>query len=422
MTLPFDFAVAGDFGTALLLGALLGIEREKRNMREGFGSAGLRSFVLLAQLGATAGYLGKHLGTPWILPATIVAAAALVITGYVVGARARPEQVGLTTELAAIVACLLGAMATTGHREIAVGLGVTTATLLAYKKPLHAWVGKLGQDDVMVGMRFLLAMFIVLPLLPDEPIDPWGAISLYKLWLLVLLISGLSLIGYVATRWLGPGRGIAVTAIAGGLASSTALTLTLVRQSREADAVPARLAGGILLGWSVMFVRVIVTAAIVHAPMLVQMAPAFGAMALVCGAYGWFCLRRSGTEAGQVTSAVPVKNPFSLVAASKFVALFAVVQLVLKLGQEHLPRGGVYAISALAGTTDVDAITLSMAERVRAAPDDMSLAVAAILVACVSNTLVKAGMAVGMGAGLARGVLTGTGLVLATGVLALLVF
>jgi uncharacterized membrane protein (DUF4010 family) len=416
--LEFDFAIAGDFGTALLLGALLGVERENRKMREGFGSVGLRSFVLLAQLGAIGGYLGKELSAAWILPATLVAATALVLAGYVAAARERPKEIGLTTELAAIVACLLGAMATTGHREIAVGLGVVTAAMLAYKQPLHALVAKLGQDDVRVGVRFLLAMFIVLPLLPNEPIDPWGAINPYKLWLLVLLISGLSLIGYIATRWLGPGRGIAVTAIAGGLASSTALTLSFVRQSREQGASPGRLAGGILIGWSVMFVRVIVTAAIIYLPLLGQMAPAFVAMALVCGGYGWWCLRRAG--AGQGTAEVLVKNPFSLVAASKFVVLFAVVQLVLKLGQEYLPGGGVYAIAALAGTTDVDAITLSMAERARGTPDNLGPAVTAILIACASNTLVKAGMAVGMGTGLARYVLTGTGLVLATGVLALL--
>lgn len=420
MTNDFDFAVARDFGTALLLGALLGIEREKRNVREGFGIAGLRSFVLLAQLGAIGGYLAQSLAMPWILVATIVATAALVVAGHAAAARAHPNDIGLTTELAAVVTCLLGALATTGHRELAVGLGVGTAALLAYKQPLHDLVGRLGWEDVLVGLRLLLATFIVLPLLPEQPIDPWGAISLQKLWLLVLLISGLSLIGYVATRWLGPGRGIAITALAGGLVSSTAVTLSMAKQSREPGAMTGQLAGGVLLSWSVMFVRVVVAATVVDAPIFLRLAPAFLGMAAVCGLTAWWAMRRHRGTASATSTSVPMQNPFSLLAAGKFAALFAVVQLLLKLGQDHLPQSGIYAVAALAGLTDVDAITVSMAERARAVPAELDLAVVAIAIASASNTLVKAGMAAGMGRGLARIMLPATGLVLLAGALTLL--
>lgn len=411
----FDFDVARDFGTALLLGALMGIEREKRNIREGFGIAGLRSFVLLAQVGAIAGFLGGRLQMPWLLPVTVLAIAGVVVAGYLAALRARPEHLGLTTELAAVVTCLLGALATTGHRELAIGLGVGTAALLAYKQPLHDLVGRLGWDDVLVGLRLLLATFIVLPLLPDRSVDPWGAINPYKLWLLVLLISGLSLIGYVATRWLGPGRGIAVTAVAGGLVSSTAVTLALAKQSREPAAIGSQLAGGILVSWCVMFLRVLVAAAVVCPAMLVPMVPSFAAMAVASGAFGAAMLRRGHHATGVVAAAVPMKNPFSLIAASKFAALFAVVQLALKLGQQYMPQSGLYAISALAGLTDVDAVTLSMAERARLAPADTAQAITATVIACVTNTLVKAGVVVGMGRGLGRPVLAGTTLILGAG-------
>ncbi|MFY9341776.1 MAG: MgtC/SapB family protein [Planctomycetota bacterium] len=414
----FDLDVAQDFGTALLLGALLGVEREKRNMREGFGVAGLRSFVLLAQLGAVGGFLGVKLQMPWMLPATLAAATAAVIAGYFAALRQRPDQIGLTTELAAVAACLIGALATTGHREVAVGLGVGTAALLAYKQPLHDLVGRLGWEDVLVGLRLLLATFIVLPLLPDRAVDPWGAINPYKLWLLVLLIAGLSLVGYVATRWLGPGRGIAVTAVAGGLASSTAVTLAMAKQSHEPGAMPNQLAGGVLLAWSVMFARVLVTAAVVCPVLLPAMAPAFAAMTLACAGAAVVCLRRPG--AAVIAPALAVKNPFSLLAAGKFALLFAVVQLVLKLGQEHLPAGSVHVVAALAGLTDVDAITLAMAERARQVPADAGLAVTAIVVACVANTLVKAGMAAGMGKGLGRGVVAGAAIALVAGIVVLL--
>ncbi len=419
MTQDFDYTVAQDFGTALLLGALLGIEREKRNVREGFGIAGLRSFVLLAQLGAVGGYLGVRLQMPWVLPCVVLAAAGVVVAGYFAGLRTRPEHAGLTTELAAIVTCLIGALATTGHREVAIGLGVLTAALLAYKQPLHALVGRLGGDDVLVGMRLLLATFIVLPLLPDHAIDPWGALNPQKLWLLVLLISGLSLVGYVASRWLGPGRGIAVTAAAGALASSTAVTLALVKQSREPGARTGQLAGGILLAWSVMFVRVLVAATVVCPAMLRSLLPAFVAMAVASGGLAAVFLW-SGRQAAAAAAAVPIKNPFSLVAAGKFALLFAGVQLLLKLGQEHLPQSGIHAIAALAGLTDVDAITLSMAERARTVVADTSLAVTAIVIACASNTMVKAGVALALGVGLRRHMLLGTGAIAVAGVAALL--
>lgn len=416
--MPEALALARDFGTALLLGALLGIEREKRNVREGFGIAGLRSFIMLSQIGAIAGYLGKELAMAWVLPVAVLATSATVIAGYVATVRERPQSLGLTTELAAVVTCLLGALATTGHRGLAVGLGITTAVLLAYKKPLHDLVGRLLWDDVLVGLRFLLATFIVLPLLPDEAIDPWGAINPYKLWLLVLLISGLSLVGYAATRWLGEGRGVAVTAAAGGLVSSTAVTLTFVKQSREEGAEANRLAGGILLSWSVMFARVVAVATVVCPPIFVDLCIPFAAMGAASGGAAAVCLSAAAEGPKTVANTVPLKNPFSLLAAGKFVALFAFVLLLLKLAQEHLPGTGVYAIAALAGLTDVDPVTLSMAERARTVPEQTQVAVTAIVVAAVSNTFVKAGVAAFLGRELMRPVLLGTGAILVAGALA----
>lgn len=412
----FDWSLARDFGTALLLGGLVGLEREKHKTAAGHGAAGIRTFVLFALLGAIGGFLSQHLESPWVLVAVLSAAVALIVASYLAHARVHPDSLGLTTELAAVMTCLVGALVVTGNRELGVGLGVVIAALLAYKQTLHAMVGRLDRDDVLAGMRLLLATFIVLPLLPDEPVDPWGALNPYKLWLLVLLISGLSLVGYAVTRWLGSGRGIAVTAAAGGLASSTAVTLALVRQSTEANAQPRRLAGGVLLAWAIMFGRVVVTATIVAPSMFVAMVVPFGAMLVACGAFAAIYLR--ARDGAAPAAELHIENPFSLLAACKFALLFAVVQLLVKLGQEYLPQSGVYTIAAVAGLTDVDAITLSMAEQARGG-GDMDVAVIAIAIAAASNTLVKAGMAVFMGKGLTKPVLAGTGIVLAVGAVAL---
>jgi uncharacterized membrane protein (DUF4010 family) len=296
---------------------------------------------------------------------------------------------------------------------------VAVAAVLAYKQPLHGIVYRLDREDVYAGLRLLIATFIVLPLLPDDPIDPWGALRPQSLWMLVLLISSLSLVGYVATRLLGARRGIPLTGLTGGLVSSTAVTLAFSRQSREpayAAAVPA-LASGILLAWGVMFVRVVVEVLVVNRALLPLVAVPFGAMATVAAGAAWFLRRGSKLDARAEN--VPLRNPFSLTAAAKFAAFFALVLLVVELVQAYAPGRGVYFVAALAGTTDVDAITLSMAQYARGG--DPQLAVRAITIATLSNTVIKSAMAAMLGGRALRvPVLVAASAIIATGVGAML--
>ena len=385
--------VALSFATAVLLGALVGIEREKRKAEEGevAGIAGLRTFTLLALFGAAAGWLAAETSSPWVVAAGLLIVGGFVVAGYVIAARADPESTGLTTEVAAVVVYLLGAMVTLGHSELAIGLGVVTAAVLAYKHRLHGFVDKLGWDDVYAGLRLLIATFIALPLLPNEPIDPWGALNPYKLWLLVILISSLSLVGYVLTRLLGPARGTALTGLTGGLVSSTAVTLSFAKDARANPDSTAALACGILFAWAVMFARVIVLVAAVNRSLLAQVLLPFTMMTLVVGGFAAFLYFRGGAKDGKaVQGSVSVKNPFSLVAAAEFAALFAVVLLAVKIVQQNFPPGGLYAVAALSGLVDVDAITLSMSEFAKS--NEARVAVIAIVIASLTNTLVKCGM------------------------------
>lgn len=415
-------AVAGDFAVAVLLGALVGIEREKRKMEESDTEhiAGLRTFTLLGLVGAASGYLAKNLSSPWILAAALVVVGAFVVVGYLSTARVSQDGKGLTTEVAALVVFLLGALVMFGHRELAIGLGVITAAVLAYKQPLHGFVEKLGWDDVFAGLRLLIATFIALPLLPDKPIDPWGALNPYKLWLLVILISSLSLVGYVLTRWLGPARGTALTGLTGGLVSSTAVTLSFAKEARDKPENSAALACGILLSWAVMFLRVIVLVAVVNRTLLAQVLVPFAVMAVAVGAYAAFLYFRDGSVDGErLKGKVEVKNPFSLVEAAKFGALFAVVLVAVKIVQEHFPPSGLYAVAGLAGLTDVDAITLSMSEFAQSG--EARVAVIAIVIASLSNTIVKCGMAFVLGGQeLGKKLLIATALTLAAGLAAAL--
>ena len=414
-----------EFATALLIGALIGVEREKRKAAEVAGSlGGLRTFILFSLLGALAGWLTRTLAQPALLVAALAVAAALVLAGYVLAARLRPEALGLTTETALLVVCLLGATVTLGHRDLAVVLAVVTAAVLAYKQPLHGLVEKLGWDDVFAGLRLLLATFVVLPLLPDRPVDPWQALNPYSLWLLVILISSLSLIGYVATRWLGAERGTALTGLTGGLVSSTAVSLAFARRGRDEPQAARALACGILLAWCVMFARVVVEVLVVNTALLGRVMVPFLAMGTAAAALAWLFYRR-GTDGGgedraAEEAAVPLRNPFSLTSAIQFAAFFAAVLLLVKLVQLHLPGQGVYLVAALAGLTDVDAITLSMAEYARA--NDPGTAVTAIVLAALTNTLVKCAMVAGLsGPALRWRVLLATAAVLAAGAVALAV-
>jgi uncharacterized membrane protein (DUF4010 family) len=419
MSPAVDLQAVWSFATAMLIGALLGIERERhKREHDDVTIGGLRTFILFALIGALGGWLTLVLDSAWILAAALLAALAPVLAGYILSARAQPDSLGLTTELAAVAACLLGAMTTLGYRELAVGLGVAVAAVLAYKQPLHGLVHRLDREDVYAGLRLLIATFIVLPLLPGEAIDPWGALRPRSLWMLVLLISSLSLVGYVATRLLGARRGIPLTGLTGGLVSSTAVTLAFSRQSRDpayATSAPA-LASGILVAWAVMFVRVIVEVLVVNRAMLAQVAVPFAAMALAAAGAAWF--HRSRATAVERTEGVPLKNPFSLTAAAKFAAFFAVVLLVVKLVQTYAPGRGVYFVAALAGTTDVDAITLSMAQYARSG--SAQVAVQAITLAALTNTAVKTIMVGVLGsASLRTPIVASAALVIASGAAAL---
>jgi uncharacterized membrane protein (DUF4010 family) len=416
MNPELDAATVQEFAIACLIGALTGLEREKRQHDEGVGDApGLRTFILVAEIGAIAGWLARIFSAPWIIGAALGALALVIVAGYVVSARSGTGQLGLTTEVATLVVCLLGAMTTLGLAPLAIGLAVITAAVLAYKQSLHGLVERLGWDDVYAGLRLLIAAFVVLPLLPDRPIDPWGALNPASLWRLVLLISSLSLVGYVATRWLGEKTGAALTGITGGLVSSTAVTLSFARESRASGRAPSVLAVGILLAWVIMFGRVVVEVFVVNAALVWHVLPPFLAMAAAAAVVAVWLSRRATREPDRRGKDVPLTNPFSLTSAAKFAAFFALVLVVVKLAQRYFPGTGLFVVAALAGLSDVDAITLSMADHAKSG--DASTATAAIVIAVLSNTLVKAGMVTALGSvSLKRPVLVATAAVMTAGI------
>ncbi len=404
-TLPLaasvDLATARDVLIALAIGALAGIDRERQRLSGRRGTfGGLRTFILFSIAGAAAAWTTKLLDSPWVFAAVALGVCALVVAGYRASVDVAPESHGLTTEVAALCVYLLAGLAVLGQPVLAAALGILLSAALAFKEPLHGLVARLGTDDLYAGLKLLIATFVVLPLLPNHPVDPWGALNPATLWLLVILIATLSLVGYVAMRWLGPGRGLLVTGLAGGLVSSTAVTLSMSRQSAgRANGVGVLAAAAAIVGsWAVMFVRMIVAVAVVYAPLLDRVVVPLSGMALAAGAVAVALYFRHASS--NVAPAVALENPFSLTQAIRFAALFAAVLLLVRFAEVNFGGEGVYVVAALAGLTDVDAITLSMAQ-FAAGDGDAAIAAGAIVTAAMANTIVKTGLALALaGAGM----------------------
>ena len=413
-----DLELARHFLAALLIGALVGTEREKRKHDDparAFG--GIRTHILLALAGGASAWLARALMAPWILVATLLAVAAIGVADHVRRGRDAVDLApGIVSEVAALSVVLLGAMVVVGDTTLAVALAVVVSAVLAFRQPLHGLVERIGLDDILAGIKLLIASFIILPLVPDAPVDPWGAVNPYQLWLMVVAISALSLVGYVAIRWLGKARGIAITGLAGGLTSSTATTLNIARACRpDVSRVSADTASaGVLLAWLMMFSRVMVIVYATNRGLFAVAWPSLAAMGVVTGLFaGRHYLKGAGDPAA--INDLPVKNPFSLTSAMRLGALFAVLLIAIRLAGQVLPSTGLYVVSGLAGMMDVDAITLSLAS----GSAGLGRTAAALIVALLANTVFKCAVVLVVGrGGMRRQVAVASVAILTTGVAA----
>jgi len=381
------------FAVAIALGMLLGLERERAKGQE--GGAGVRTFALIALAGAVAGYVEESLGLGWLALCTFVAIAALVIGQYLVSALR--GDLGFTTEVSALLAFLLGLLCARGHLQLAAWVAVAMALLLALKEWLHRLARRVDTADVEATLKFAIVTLIILPLVPDQNYgpEPLNVLNPYRVWLMVVLISGLNFASYLLIKFIGNEHGVGIAGLLGGLVSSTAVTLGFSQRSRQDGADASALALGILLAWTVMFFRVIIMSWLVNAALGMRLALAMGLLCVVSlGACWWLSHRRKTQERGKVEAGA---NPFELDEAIKFGLLFGAVVFIAKAAQIYLGEAGLYLAAAVAGLTDVDAITLAMADLVQSNQENLDAATRAILIAALANTLVKSGMAIGLG-------------------------
>ena len=411
------------FGVALFIGILVGLQREVASdeaadrSREIF--AGVRTFSLMSLAGCTAAFIADLLQLPWAFVGIILPLGALITAAYfITGSRG---NVGMTTETAAIVTILAGALCFWDQLALAVALGVITTALLSFKLELHGFAARLTREDTVATLKFAIITAIILPVLPNETYGPppFDVLNPYKIWLMVVLISGISFLGYVLIKLVGSRQGIGLTGFLGGLVSSTAVTLSFSQRSQKENQLAKSFALAIIVAWTVMFVRVLVEVTVTNVPLLgVVWLPiaAAGAAGLAYGAYLYFA-PRSG-ETGDVA----VSNPFELGPAITFGLLYGVILLAARAAQFYFGDTGVYLSSILSGLADVDAITLSMAELSNSGNIDLPTAARAIVLATMSNTVVKGGIVLSAGSGaLRRALLPGFLLILATGIVLALI-
>ena len=390
----FDLDLALRFAAALGLGLLLGIERERKRDAELF-FGGVRTFALIALLGAVGAFMERELNQGWLIIAAFVALSALVIVSYATTA-ARGE-LGITTEISAMLAFIVGALCGWQHMGVASVATVVCLLLLTFKDFLHRLARRVELADIEATLRFAVISVIILPLLPNQNFGPppLDVINPYKIWLMVVLIAGLNFLGYVLVKVLGNEHGLALTGILGGLVSSTAVTLSFSQRSQREPEMSSAFVLAIVIAWTIMFLRVVIMVGIINRALAASLAVALGCMALagllVCLAL-W---RRRAHETGVVTAGA---NPFELGEAIKFGLLFGIVTIVAKAAEVYLGATGLYLAGAVAGATDVDAIALSMANRATTTPESIKIAAYTIVIAVISNTLVKAGMVAFMGA------------------------
>ena len=376
-------------GVAAGIGFLIGLDREfaiQRKKQKNANSShpmGLRTSTLISVLGYLAAMLAQEWGR-WVLVGVFGGFALLATMAYYQSARDGDR--GLTTEITALLLFLLGAFSFHGELLVVVVCGVLVLVLLRSKFALHEFVKTLNEEEIVAIVRFVVISALVLPFLPNEGYGPWGVWKPRDIWMMVVLVSGISLVGYLLGKWFGSRSGAVLSGVLGGLVSSTAVSLGHARRSREgSDAIPF-LALGIVVACSIMFLRMLAELIMLNPPFAQRMAiPLVGTA--VCGVGVSLFLARRTQKAPVQVEHTNYSNPLNFRVALQFAVIYAVVSWLMRFATEQFGTAGRYVAAMLSGATDVDAVTLSTARQVGA--EITGPAMITLLIAALSNTLVK---------------------------------
>lgn len=379
------------FGASIAIGFMIGLQREfAMGSEKKEIVAGERTFALMGLVGCLAAMAADEINSPLVFFGVILLVGIFSAVAYFIDAWR--GNVGLTTEVAILVTILVGALCYWGHLTLAVALGIATTALLSIKLETDRFVRALTREDIFAALQFAVVSAIILPVLPNESLflPPFDVLNPFKIWLMVVFITGISFLGYVAIKVIGPEQGIGLTGFLGGLVSSTAVTLGFSERSNREPNLSKPFALAIMIAWTVMFSRVLIEVGVLNRQLLsvvwVPLAAA-GAVGLIYAVYLFF------SQQAADKADVQFSNPLDLASAIKFGLLYGVVLLISRAAQMYFGDTGILVSSLISGIADVDAITLSMAELSNTGGLEVGIASRAIVVAAMSNTVVKGGIA-----------------------------
>ena len=399
------------FLTSLAIGLLIGLERE----RNPSAKAGLRTFALVALFGTLSALLSTKLGSPWLLIAGLLAVAGTIVAANLNTPRDENDP-GTTTVIALVLCYMLGAMIWYGLAKLAVMLAIGVTALLYFKPELRGLSQKLTRRDLVAVLQFSVLTFIVLPVLPNQNYGPYSAFNPHQAWLMVVLISGISLAGYAALQVVGTRYGAPLLGFLGGLVSSTATTMIYAKHGKSNPAMSNLAASVIVIASTVVLVRLMVVSAAVAFGALPGLLPVLAGglvFGLLVALYNW----RKMSKATELY--IPeTSNPAELHTAVGFGLLYVAVLLGAAWMADIAGSQGLYAVALASGLTDVDAITLSSLRLLNLGQLTEQQTVTAIALAVLANLAFKFGMVVFIGGwALARQVAIGFGAI-ACGIIA----
>jgi uncharacterized membrane protein (DUF4010 family) len=388
-----DFDSVARLTIAALVGLAVGTEREWSGHAAGPDArfAGLRTFLLLGLLGGASGLLAAHGDTA--SGAVLLGGGALLTTAaYVMAVHRNGAALDGTTEAAALVVLALGVLAGAGQLALAAGAGTVVVVALREKERLHGAVRHIGDVEMRAALQFAVLALVVLPLLPDAPLEGLGGIRIRALWTVVLLFSAVDFAGYVARRALGARRGYGATGVLGGVVSSTLVTIQFSRLSKRTPAHSVSLALGSIAACSVMPVRVAVLTAVLSAAVGAAVVPYLVAPALVGAAVIGLVWKREPADK-EPTLDAEASNPLRLGSAIRMAVIFQVAILAIAAAQSAWGSAGVAGSAVGLGMFDVDALTVAMT-RTAAGTIPVAIAAQGIAIGVLTNTVVK--LAIGL--------------------------
>lgn len=377
------------FATSLALGFLLGLERE----RSPAALAGVRTFALTAVLGTLSALLAERLASPWLVAVVWLAVAAAIINAYRVRGSAQADP-GTTTEVALLLCFGLGVLCWLGERTLAVMLAIASVVLLHFKTELAGFARRFSAEEVRSILQFCVLSLVILPILPDRQYGPYAAFNPYRTWLMVVLISGVGLAGYLLLRSVGSQLGARIAGVLGGLVSSTATTMLHAREARAQHGGAATFRATVVVLANLTVLARLALVGAIAAPSLARDLAVLMGGGLLAGLLAAWPLLRSGDEQVVLPSG---RNPTELRQALGFAALYSVVLLAAAWLTDIAGQGGLYLVALASGLTDVDAITLSSLQMYVQQRLSAQLALSAIVLALLANTAFKLTLAFSLG-------------------------